>query len=87
MRTFLKVDSIAQSIGNNFTLSADIGSVSPNSATRQQLLAGLELQVDSNAVSITISEQGGTAQTTQNIDKNSQNCINLNIVATASAVI
>ena len=87
MKIFLTVGSIADSIGNNFTLSANTGTVVPSSATKQELLGDIELNVDPSANSITISEQGGSAQVTQNIDKTVGNCVDLNIVADPASIV
>lgn len=89
MKIFLTVGSIADSIGNNFTLSANTGTVVPSSATKQELLGGIELNVDSSANSITISTEfvNPPAQISQNIDKTVGNCIDLNIVADPASIV
>ena len=80
MNVFLKFDSIAERLEDNFALSANVGLVSPNTATRQELLGGIELEVDETAESLTIAEQSpGTQQVTQIIDKSVENCVSLNI--------
>jgi hypothetical protein len=87
MKIFLKVSSVAKSVGNNFILSADSGAVTPGFATKQELLGGIELEVNSGANSITISEYAGSAQVTQNIDKAVGNCVDLNIVADPASIV
>jgi|LakMenEpi03Aug12_release.lakeMendotaPanAssembly.Ray.scaffolds.fasta_scaffold37720_5 hypothetical protein len=45
-------------LGPNFTLTANVGSVSPSLVTKTQLLAGKEVDVDNAATSITITSMG-----------------------------
>jgi hypothetical protein len=84
VKIFLKIDSIKVSLGDSFTLSSNTGSVSPNTASRGDLLGGVELEVDASASSITVTKLGGGAQFTQSIDKSIENCIDLNIDAQAN---
>jgi hypothetical protein len=78
MNLFLKVSSIAQRLGDDFVLSSDVGSVNPNSATRDQLINGIQIEVDETSNSVTISQESpGTEQVTQIIDKSAENCADL----------
>ena len=45
-------------LGPNFNLTADVGVVTPNTATRTQLLAGIEVQVDNSATQVTVTSTG-----------------------------
>ena len=45
-------------LGPNFTLSANTGTVTPNTATLTQLLAGIYVTVDNAAISVTITSVG-----------------------------
>ena len=45
-------------LGPNFTLSANTGTITPNTATLTQLLAGINVTVDNAAVSVTITSVG-----------------------------
>jgi hypothetical protein len=49
---------IGNDLGPNFTLTANVGSVSPSLVTKTQLLAGKEVDVDNAATSITITSMG-----------------------------
>ena len=79
MKIFLKIDSIKDSLGNSFILSSDVGNVSPSTVSREDLLTGVELEVDASANSITISKLGGGFQFIQSIDKSIENCTDLNL--------
>lgn len=87
MKIFLKIDSVGEVIGDNFTFSANTGAVSPSFANKEALLGGIELEVDSNASSITVSDQAGLNQITQNIDKTVANCVELNITTEPVSVV
>jgi len=45
-------------LGPNFNLTANTGVVSPNTATKTELLAGKVVTVDNAAVSVTITSTG-----------------------------
>ena len=45
-------------VGPNFNLTADVGSVTPSTATRTELLAGKQVLVDDNATQVTITSTG-----------------------------
>jgi hypothetical protein len=45
-------------LGPNFNLTADVGSVTPNTATKTELLAGKEVQVDAAATQVTVTSTG-----------------------------
>ena len=45
-------------LGPNFNLTADVGSVTPSTATKSELLAGKEVQVNSSATQVTVTSTG-----------------------------
>jgi hypothetical protein len=45
-------------LGPNFNLTADVGSVTPSTATRTQLLAGKSVSVDDLATQVTVTSTG-----------------------------
>ena len=45
-------------LGPNFNLTADVGSVTPSTATKSELLAGKEVQVNASATQITVTSTG-----------------------------
>ena len=45
-------------VGPNFNLTADVGSVTPSTATRTELLAGKQVLVNDNATQVTITSTG-----------------------------
>jgi hypothetical protein len=49
---------LGSSLGPNFNLTADVGSVTPSTATKTQLLAGIFVDVDPSATQITITSTG-----------------------------
>ncbi len=49
---------LGANLGPNFNLTADVGVVTPNTATRTQLLAGIQVQVDNSATQVTVTSTG-----------------------------
>lgn len=49
---------LGSDLGPNFNLTADVGSVSPSTATRTELLAGKTVTLDNSATQVTITSQG-----------------------------
>ena len=49
---------LGSSLGPNFNLTADVGSVTPSSATKSELLSGIFVDVDPSATQITITSVG-----------------------------
>ena len=45
-------------LGPNFNLTADVGSVTPSTATRSELLAGKLVDVDASATQVTVTSTG-----------------------------
>ena len=45
-------------LGPNFNLTADVGSVTPSTATKSELLAGKEVQVNASATQVTVTSTG-----------------------------
>ncbi len=45
-------------LGPNFTLTANVGTVSPNTATKAELLAGKSVIIDDTATQVTITSTG-----------------------------
>lgn len=60
MQVIITINSVApgSSLGPNFTLSADVGSVVPNIATLAELLAGKLVTIDSNATIVFATSMG-----------------------------
>ena len=69
-------DSIGNNLGPNFSISANIGVVVPNTATKNELISGKILTVDESASTIILTSSGGTCANTLsiNIDKESSTC-------------
>lgn len=80
MIVFVKIDSSTGSgLGPNFLITSNVGQVSPNTATRQELLNGVYLTVNDASTAITITSQGAcTTSKTVNI-------INLPLTPTTTA--
>ena len=58
-------------LGPNFNLTADVGSVTPSTATKSELLAGKNVSVDNTATQVTVTSTGDcTNSITQNIPCN-----------------
>jgi hypothetical protein len=49
---------LGANLGPNFNLTADVGSVTPSTATKSELLAGKEVQVNASATQITVTSTG-----------------------------
>jgi hypothetical protein len=58
MEVFLKTDEVGSSVGSNLTITADIGTVVPNSITKNQLLSGVTVLVNNSASQLTIYTGG-----------------------------
>jgi hypothetical protein len=59
MIIFVQIDSTTgNGLGPNFAISSNIGQVSPNTATRQELLNGVYLTVNDASTKITLTSQG-----------------------------
>jgi hypothetical protein len=59
MNVLLTLNSgLGASLGPNFNLTTDVGVVDPITATLSELLAGLEVVVDSDATEVTITSTG-----------------------------
>lgn len=58
MQVLLKLDGPLNSLGPNFNLTANVGSVSPSPVTGNELLAGIPINVDPNATTVTITSIG-----------------------------
>jgi len=58
MQIFLQASNLGTDLGPNFTLTADVGPVSPSTLTRSQLLFGVSVTVDENATVITVTSVG-----------------------------
>jgi hypothetical protein len=80
MKIFISLSSIADNLGDNFNLSSNGGIISPSSATRAELLNGIQAEVDESASTITITSQLlNNIFETKSIDKTAENCIDLNL--------
>jgi rRNA maturation protein Nop10 len=60
----LSSSGLGANLGPNFTISANVGSVSPSSATKSELLAGVLVTVDNAATQITITSIGTCTNST-----------------------
>jgi hypothetical protein len=58
MQVEITLDPSSGSDLDNFNLTANVGSVVPSTATRAELLAGLEVTVDDSATVVTITSTG-----------------------------
>jgi hypothetical protein len=66
MNVFLQLSSnLGEDLGPNFSITADIGSVQPNTATKSELVAGRFFEVNENATTLTVSDTGGCGSTIQ----------------------
>mgnify|MGYP006266927339 CR=1 FL=1 len=45
-------------LGPNFNLTTDVGTVTPSTATKTQLLAGKNVTVDNSATTVTVTSVG-----------------------------
>lgn len=61
---------LGSDLGDNFILSANVGTVTPSIATKSELLAGKIVAVDNTATTITVTSLGACT-----------NSLNINIVA------
>ena len=68
MQVLVKLNSgLGASTGPDFAITANVGTVSPSTATKAELLAGKYFTVDNTATSITITSIGGCGTITINI--------------------
>jgi hypothetical protein len=77
MDIYVKLSSdLGSDLGPNFSISADVGSVTSSSATKSELLSGKTFTLsDNTASSITISSIGACSNSSSfNIDKDSATC-------------
>ena len=58
MFVFLRSFQLGGDLGPNFTLTADVGSVSPSSVTKSELFAGINVEVNDEATKITVTSVG-----------------------------
>jgi hypothetical protein len=58
MNVFLKVDSLGNSIGDNLSLSGNLGSVLPNTIAKNQLLSGVNISIADSSTGINIFLNG-----------------------------
>jgi hypothetical protein len=49
---------LGANLGPNFNLTADVGVVTPNTATKTQLLDGIQVEVDNSATQVTVTSTG-----------------------------
>ena len=49
---------LGSDLGPNFSLTTDVGTVTPSTATKTQLLAGKNVTVDNSATTITVTSVG-----------------------------
>jgi len=49
---------LGSDLGPNFNLTADVGSVTPSTATKTELLAGKSVSVDDTATEVTVTSTG-----------------------------
>jgi len=68
--------SIGENLGANFSISADVGAVVPDTATKNELISGKILTVDSSASTITITSLNGSCANSLllNINKDAETC-------------
>lgn len=68
--------SIGENLGPNFSISADLGEVAPNTAIKSELISGKILTVDSSASTITITSLNGSCTNSLllNINKDAETC-------------
>ena len=88
MKILIRLESIGSSLGDAFTLSLDQGSVVPNTASRGELLSGLQLEVDNAATSITVTcDSNQTVFISKSIDTSTENCIDLSLPVVSISII
>ena len=68
--------SIGENLGPNFSISADVGAVVPDTATKNELIFGKIFMVDSSASTITITSLNGSCNNSLllNINKDAETC-------------
>jgi hypothetical protein len=60
MNVFVQLSSnLGSDLGPNFSVTANVGSVQPNTATKTELTSGRYFEVDESASFLTIADQGG----------------------------
>ena len=81
MKILIKFNSISSVLTDSFTLSADYGIVSPGTASKAELVSGIQVEVDASANNITITNAENTSiNITSAIDKSVENCVDLSFV-------
>ena len=81
MKILIKFNSISSVLTDSFTLSADYGIVSPSTASKAELVSGIQVEVDASANNITITNAENTSiNITSAIDKSVENCVDLSFV-------
>jgi len=75
--------SIGENLGPNFSISADVGAVVPDTATKNELISGKILTVDELASNIILTSSDGTCANTLSItiDKESSTCYSTNALS------
>jgi hypothetical protein len=75
--------SIGENLGANFSISADVGAVVPDTATKSELISGKILTVDSSASTITITSLNGSCANSLllNINKDAETCYSVSALS------
>lgn len=67
--------TIGENLGPNFSISTDIGSANPSTATRDELIQGKIITLSEDASSLTITSTGACTNSINiSIDKNTASC-------------